>query len=110
MDAKEAVIHNIPIELLEEHPENSNAMDVRTLTKVKRHIQQTNRYEPLTVRPHPLRGGRYQVINGHNRLRILRSLNHHTVRCIIWDRDDAQTRLHLATQTACHYFFLQAWS
>ncbi len=54
--------------------------------------------------------GLLRLVNGHNRLRILRSLNHHTVRCIIWDRDDAQTRLHLATQTACHYFFLQAWS
>lgn len=70
---------------------------LRTTTKLRRHIERTGRYEPLTVRPHPSEEGKFQVINGHNRLRVLRALNHKTVHCVVWNIDDNQTRLYLAT-------------
>ncbi len=88
---------DVPADLLVAHPENSNFMDTATLKKLKTHIEQTGRYEPLTVRPHPSEKSKFQVINGHNRLRVLRGLQHPTVRCIVWDLDDTQTRLYLAT-------------
>ncbi|MDO8635990.1 MAG: ParB N-terminal domain-containing protein, partial [Dehalococcoidia bacterium] len=78
-------------------PENSNFMNVETSQKLWRHIEQTSRYEPLTVRPHPSEEGMFQVINGHNRLRVLRALKHRTVCCTVWNLDDKQTRLYLAT-------------
>lgn len=88
---------DIRIELLLEHPENSNFMNAATAQKLRRHIEQTGRYEPLTVRPHPNEEGKFQVINGHNRLRVLRALNYRTACCIVWRLDDKQTRLYLAT-------------
>jgi hypothetical protein len=90
-------IQEIPTELLVEHPENSNFMDAETARKLRRHIECTGRYEPLTVRPHPSEEGKFQVVNGHNRLRVLRGLNYRTAYCVVWNLDDDQTRLYLAT-------------
>lgn len=90
-------IQEIPTGLLLEHPENSNFMNADTAQKLRRHIERTGRYEPLTVRPHPSEEGKFQVINGHNRLRVLRALNYPIAHCIIWDLDGDQTRLYLAT-------------
>jgi len=87
----------IQISLLLPHPENCNYMDANTLEKVKRHIMRTGNYEPLTVRPHPVENGKFQVINGHHRLKVLKDLGHETVACTIWNIDDDQTRLYLAT-------------
>ena len=90
-------LQEIRTELLLEHPENSNFMSVDTARKLRRHIEQTGRYEPLTVRPHPIEEGKFQIINGHNRLRVLRALKHEMIHCVVWNIDDNQTRLYLAT-------------
>jgi ParB-like chromosome segregation protein Spo0J len=88
---------DIPLPLLIPHPENSNYMNADTTKKLRRHIERTGRYEPLTVRPYPKEEGKFQVINGHNRLRVLRALNYQTAHCVVWNLDDDQTRLYLAT-------------
>jgi ParB-like chromosome segregation protein Spo0J len=90
-------IQEIPIELLKEHTENSNFMNAEMSQKLRRHIEQTGRYEPLTVRPYPNEEGKFQVINGHNRLRVLRALKYIAVSCVVWNLDDRQTRIYLAT-------------
>ena len=61
----DAKIQEIQIELLLEHPENSNFMNAETARKLRHHVERTGRYEPLTVRPHPYEEGKFQVINGH---------------------------------------------
>ncbi len=90
-------LQDIPVELLVAHPENSNFMNIEMTKKLRRHIERTGRYEPLTVRPHPVEKGKFQIINGHNRLRVLRTLKHKTAHCVVWNIDDDQTRLYLAT-------------
>ena len=92
---KHIKIQEIPIGLLLEHTENSNFMSAETARKLRRHIERTGRYEPLIVRPHPSEEGKFQVINGHNRLRVLRTLNYEIANCVAWDLDDDQTRLYL---------------
>ena len=91
------MLQEINVSALLPHPMNSNRMDDESLAKLSRHIERTGTYEPLTVRPHPTEQGSFQIINGHHRLRVLRSLGHGTVKCTVWDVDDAQTRLYLAT-------------
>jgi len=91
------MLQEIPIDSLIAHPENSNHMSVEMLRKLRRHIERTDRYEPLTVRPHPTAEGKYEVLNGHNRLRALRAIGRDSVRCVVWDVDDSQARLYLAT-------------
>lgn len=97
MQKGKMTLQNIPVEMLVPHPENSNYMDAETLKKLRRHIERTGRYEPLTVRPHPYEEGKFQVVNGHNRLRVLRALNCQRANCLVWNLDDRQTRLYLAT-------------
>ena len=92
-----AALQDIPIDHLVPHPENSNRMSADMLTKLRRHIERTGRYEPLTVRPHPSLEDKYEVLNGHNRLRVLRAIGRESARCSVWDIDDAQARLYLAT-------------
>ena len=91
------VLNEIAVESLVRHPENSNHMSAETLGKLRRHIERTGRYEPLTVRPHPREAGKFEVLNGHNRLRVLRAIGHKSARCVVWDVDDDQARLYLAT-------------
>ncbi|MBW2087123.1 MAG: ParB N-terminal domain-containing protein [Deltaproteobacteria bacterium] len=91
------MIQEIQIGLLVPHPENCNHMEAETREKVKRHIMRTGNYEPVTVRPHPDESGKFQVINGHHRLNVLRELDYERVNCTVWDIDDDQTRLYLAT-------------
>jgi ParB-like chromosome segregation protein Spo0J len=93
----DAVLQDTPIDCLISHPENSNHMTAEMLKKLRRHIERTGRYEPLTVRPHPSAEGKYEVLNGHNRLRVLRAIGHESARCVVWDVDDDQARLYLAT-------------
>lgn len=87
----------LPIDSLVPHPENANRMDNETLLKLRRHIESTGRYEPVTVRPHPTETDKFQIINGHHRVRALRNIGHQGVSCVVWDVDDRQTRLYLAT-------------
>jgi ParB family chromosome partitioning protein len=93
----DAVLQDIPIDRLIPHPENSNHMTAEMLRKLRRHIERTGRCEPLTVRPHPSAEGKYEILNGHNRLRVLRAIGHDSARCVVWDVDDDQARLYLAT-------------
>ncbi len=91
------MVKEIIINALIPHPENCNYMDAETLKKLRRHIERTGKYEPLIVRPHPWEEGKFQVINGRNRLRILRAIGHKVAKCIVWDIDDDESRLYLAT-------------
>jgi len=85
----------IPLEALEPHPENANRMTERLFEKLKGHLERTGRYEPLVVRP--LGEARYQILNGHHRVRALAALGHTHARCDVWEVDDAEARLLLAT-------------
>jgi ParB-like chromosome segregation protein Spo0J len=97
---EEAMSSDIPIDRLREHPRNSNAMSAEALRTLRRHIRRSGRYEPLVVRPLPPSDDgapTYQVLNGHHRLRVLRDLGHAAVRCEVWDVDDREALLLLAT-------------
>lgn len=102
----------IPLEQLRAHPRNSNVMPAPLLRKLKAHIGRTDRYPPIIVRPLPPaadaidtrqgaagRGGEheYQILDGHHRVEVLRSLARYEARCVVWDVDDDEAMLLLAT-------------
>jgi ParB-like chromosome segregation protein Spo0J len=62
--------------------------------KLKAHIRRTGRYPFLVVRP---LGQKYQVLDGHHRVAVLRELGHTEARCDVWDVDDREAKLLLAT-------------
>jgi hypothetical protein len=93
----QTTITRIPIDKLLPHPENPNRMAKATFEKLKRHIEQTHRYEPLLVRRHPEIENCFELINGHHRAEALRQVGETFADCVIWDVDDDATRILLAT-------------
>lgn len=57
----------IDVGLLMPHPLRLNRGNGAVLQKLRRHIERTALYEPLTVRPHPYEKSKFQIINGHSR-------------------------------------------
>ena len=112
-------IQSIALDKLVAHPDNPNRMSKANFAKLLRNIKRTGRYEPLVVRPCPdVRGARddehlhrtpiggasgiehrdcFQIINGHHRCRALLQLGCKTADCVVWDIDDEQTDIFLAT-------------
>ena len=79
------------------HPLNSNVMPPEYREKLLTHIRRTGRYPFLVVRPHPSEAGKYQVLDGHHRIGVLRELGYADARCDVWDVDDREAKLLLAT-------------
>ncbi len=104
-------VSRIELEKLVAHPDNPNRMSKANFTKLIRNIEQTGRYEPLVVRPCPQKNCHscpnrnpgndriscFQIINGHHRWQALRKLGYKTVEAVIWDIDDHDTDILLAT-------------
>jgi len=72
-------------------------MSRATFAKLVRNIERTGRYEPLVVRPCPGRRGFFQIVNGHHRCAALRILGHKTAEAVVWNVNDEQTDLLMAT-------------
>ena len=79
------------------HPLNSNVMSQDLQEKLRAHIRRTGRYPFLVVRPHPDEPGKYQVLDGHHRVKILEELGHTEARCDVWEVDEREAKLLLAT-------------
>jgi ParB/RepB/Spo0J family partition protein len=90
-------IQSIRLDKLIAHPDNPNRMSEINFNKLFRNIKRSGRYEPLLVRPHPDRTEYFQIINGHHRYEVLAQLGYETADAIVWDVDDKQTDVLLAT-------------
>jgi len=91
------VIESISLDKLAAHPDNPNKISRSNFTKLVRNIKLSGRYEPLVVRPCPDEAGFFQIINGHHRRLALTELGYKSADCIVWDVDDEQTDILLAT-------------
>jgi len=87
----------VPLDDLVAHPLNANVMPDDLREKLKAHIKRTGRYPFLVVRPHPDHPGKYQVLDGHHRVQVLRDLGHGEARCDVWEVNDREANLLLAT-------------
>jgi len=87
----------LAVELLVPHPLNANVLPEDLREKLAAHIRSTGRYPHLIVRPHPKQEGRFEVLDGHHRLLVLKELGHADARCDVWDVNDREARLLLAT-------------
>jgi ParB/RepB/Spo0J family partition protein len=87
----------VPLDDLVPHPLNSNVMSDDLREKLKAHIKRTGRTPFIVVRPHPEDSNRYQILDGHHRVAILRELGHTEARCDVWEVTDREAKLLLAT-------------
>jgi ParB/RepB/Spo0J family partition protein len=90
-------IKSIPLDKLDAHPDNPNKQSRVNFGKLVRNIERTGLYEPLIVRPSPDKRGHFQIINGHHRCHALTKLGYKSADCIMWEIDDEQTDILLAT-------------
>ena len=120
-------VSRIALDKLVAHPDNPNRMSKTNFAKLVRNIERTGRYEPLVVRPCPSASLRtspqknchscpasvcgvnssrnpdddrmscFQIINGHHRWQALRELGYKTADAIVWDIDDQDADILLAT-------------
>ncbi len=84
----------LPLDRLDPHPANSNVMPKALLDKLASEIKHTGFYPPVIVRPI---GDRYQILDGHHRVTVLKQLGHAAVLAVVWQADDQQALLLLAT-------------
>jgi len=87
----------VPLDDLRPHPLNSNMMSEDLKEKLRVHIKRSGRYPFLVVRPHPGEPGKFQVLDGHHRVQVLREIGHSAARCDVWDVNDREAKLLLAT-------------
>jgi len=94
---KANTIRSIGLDKLISHPDNPNVMSKANFARLVRNIERTGRYEPLVVRPHRTRPGFFEIINGHHRCKALAKLGRKEADAVVWDVDDEQTAILLAT-------------
>ncbi len=87
----------IGIEDLIPHPERANQMSKSGHRRLVRLIRQGGFYEPLIVRRVENQPGKYEILNGCHRLEALQELGINRVQCCVWQVDDDQARVLLAT-------------
>jgi len=87
----------LPLDHLHPHPRNANVMPEAYLDKLVAQLERTDRYPPLIVRPHPEHHRQYQLLDGHHRAKALRRLGRTHARCEVWDVDEAEALVLLAS-------------
>ena len=87
---------DLPLEALVPNRINPNRISRMFSKKLRHNIEQMGMYETLTVRPHPNEKNRFEVLNGHARLEVLRELHAPFAKCDIWEVTDSQSYLFLA--------------
>jgi ParB/RepB/Spo0J family partition protein len=85
------------MEKLMPHPDNPNRMGKGMFKKLTAHIEKSGNYEPVIVRAASQAEGSYQILNGHHRVKALKTLGIDKVDCIVWDVDDDESLVLLAT-------------
>jgi ParB family chromosome partitioning protein len=63
------------------------------LAKVRRSIVEFGVIENLVARPHPELPGKFEVLSGNHRLRVLRELGHETAPVVVVELGDTEARL-----------------
>jgi DNA modification methylase len=86
-------VDEIPVELLVEAPWNANRVSAALLEKIRRSLTEFGIVENLVARPHPEEAGRFEVISGNHRLRLLRELGVEVAPVVLVELDDAEARL-----------------
>lgn len=90
----ESTAVTIPIDQLDAHPANSNVMPKALLEKLVSEIERTGLYPPVIAR---VIGPRYQILDGHHRVAALKRLGRSHVQAVVWQADDEQALVLLAT-------------
>lgn len=74
---------NVTIELLEANEYNPNEMSERQFNMLVDNMEKVGFTDPLLVRPHPDKPGKYRIVGGHHRWEVAKMLGYTEVPCTI---------------------------
>lgn len=87
----------VRLEQLLPHPANANILSETQRDALAANISGSGRYPPLIVRTHPTEPECYQILDGVQRDHVIRMLGHAEAVCYLWECDDDEALLLLAT-------------
>jgi len=80
--------------MLEPNTWNVNRMNEAMLKKLTAYLKREGMMEPIIVRPHPTKEGRYEILGGFHRWTICSErLKYKTIPCVITDLDDKRAKI-----------------
>jgi len=84
----------IKIDLLDPNPWNVNRMSSGMQKKLTAYLKREGLVEPIVVRPHPTKNGRYEILGGFHRWSICKDeLEYETVPCVITPLNDKRAKI-----------------
>lgn len=95
----------IPIKTIIPNQYNSHTMLKSTYTALKDNIQQNGFIGAILVRQHPLKKGKYEIIDGEKRYRILRELKQTEIPVIILEYNDINSTINMIRFNREHGYF-----
>ena len=85
---------DIKVDLLEANTWNVNRMSPGMMKKLKAYLKREGLVEPIIVRPHPNKEGRYEILGGFHRWTICsQELDYETVPCVVADLNDKRAKI-----------------
>ncbi|HZU78187.1 MAG TPA: DNA methyltransferase [Dehalococcoidia bacterium] len=84
---------SLPLGRLVEAPWNANRVPPGLMRKLRRSLEQFGVVENLVARPHPSERGRFEVLSGNHRLRLLAELGYDSAPVVVVELDDERARL-----------------
>lgn len=85
---------NIKTDLLEANPWNVNRMSKPMMKKLAAYLKREGLVEPIVVRPHPTKDGRFEILGGFHRWTICKDeLGYETVPCVIVPLNDKRAKI-----------------
>src|SRR5260221_100978 len=85
-------VTQIPLERLLEAEWNANRVSRGMLARIRRSIVEYGLVENLVARPHPEQTGRFEVLSGNHRLRLLHEWAYREAPGVVVELDDPQAR------------------
>lgn len=87
------------------NPYNMTAMSNNTYESLKKGISENGFIGAITVRVHPLKKGKYEIIDGEKRFKALKELGEDSIPCIILDYNDINTTINMIKLNREHGYF-----
>ena len=81
----------LPVEVIEPAPWNSNEMDLAMRSRLRASLHRFGLVAPLVVRR--TGNGRYETVGGAHRLNVIKEMGASIAACIVVDADDSEARL-----------------
>jgi ParB family transcriptional regulator, chromosome partitioning protein len=89
--AQGATIRQVPLDLLEPNPfQPRSSIDPEALAELTASVRARGVLQPLLVRPHPERAGRYQIVAGERRWRAAGAAGLHEVPALVREMADTE--------------------